>query len=179
MAAAPESAASDKVSVLGPENVAVVINDADPNSVKVGEYYRVARAIPEKNIVHVKIVNAPNKLSLGEFTRLKSEIESQLNSSEQVIVLAWTAPYAVECNSITSALTFGYDADQCKNTCAAGKPSPYFNSASRKPFDDYGIRLTMLLPADQLPIIYRLQMSIATPVPLSFPHLGSIFLVLA
>lgn len=151
VAAGLDSAASARVSILGPENVALVINDADPNSVKVGGYYRVARGIPEKNIVHVSIKDAPRKLSLNEFSRLKWEIETQLNSAEQVILLAWTTPYAVECNSITSALTFGYDAEQCKNTCATGKPSPYFNSASRKPFDDYGFRLTMLLPADSFP----------------------------
>ncbi|MDP3306933.1 TIGR03790 family protein [Methylotenera sp.] len=150
MATGLDRTASANSSVLGPENVALIINDADPNSVKVGEYYRVARGIPAKNIIHVKIPDAPRKLSLSEFTRLKWEIEAQLNSDEQVILLAWTAPYAVECNSITSALTFGYDAEQCKNTCAPGKPSPYFNSASKKPFDDYGIRLAMLLPTDSV-----------------------------
>ncbi|MDP2071665.1 TIGR03790 family protein [Methylotenera sp.] len=150
IAAGFDNGPSSKKSVLGPENVALVINDADANSVKVGEYYRVSRGIPTKNIVHVRIPDAPRKLSLSEFTRLKWEIEAQLNSDEQVILLAWTAPYAVECNSITSALTFGYDAEQCKNTCAPGKPSPYFNSASKKPFDDYGIRLAMLLPTDSV-----------------------------
>lgn len=150
IAAGFDNGPSAKKSVLGPENVALVINDADANSVKVGEYYRVSRGIPTKNIVHVRIPDAPRKLSLSEFTRLKWEIEAQLNSDEQVILLAWTAPYAVECNSITSALTFGYDAEQCKNTCAPGKPSPYFNSASKKPFDDYGIRLAMLLPTDSV-----------------------------
>ncbi|MDZ4141385.1 MAG: TIGR03790 family protein [Methylotenera sp.] len=148
--AATKSVAHANISTLGPENVALVINDADANSVKIGEYYRVARGIPAKNIVHVNIPDAPRKLSLSEFTRLKWEIETQLNPDEQVILLAWTAPYAVECNSITSALTFGYDANQCKNTCAPGKASPYFNSASKKPFDDYGIRLTMLLPTDSI-----------------------------
>jgi uncharacterized protein (TIGR03790 family) len=151
MAAGQEGASPAKSSVLGPDNVALVINDADPNSVKVGEYYQMARGIPKKNIVHVKIPDAPHKLSLSEFTRIKWEIETQLNPAEQVILLSWTTPYAVECNSITYALTFGYDAEQCKNTCATGKPSPYFNSASRKPFDDYGIRLTMLLPTDSFP----------------------------
>jgi len=145
-----EGAVSSKSNALGPENVALVINDADVNSVKIGEYYRVARGIPTKNIVHVKIQDAPRKLTLSEFARLKWEIETQLHSAEQVILLAWTVPYAVECNSITAALTFGYDAEQCKNTCGPGKPSPYFNSTSRKPFDDYGIRLAMLLPSDSL-----------------------------
>lgn len=141
-------AMNHKVSHLGPEHVALVINDADPSSIRAGEYYRTARGIPTENIVHVSIMNAPNKLSLTEFTRLQLDIESQLHSREQVILLAWTAPYAVECNSITAALTLGFDAKQCVNTCAPGKPSPYFDSASRKPFDDLHIRLAMLLPND-------------------------------
>jgi len=148
LAIGAEGAAPAKRNVLGPENVALIINDADANSVKVGEYYRMARGIPIKNIVHVKIPDSPRKLTLSEFSRLKWEIESQLLPAEQVILLAWTAPYAVECNSITAALTFGYDAEQCKNTCAPGKLSPYFNSTSGKPFDDYSIRLAMLLPSD-------------------------------
>ena len=131
---------------IGPDNVAVVINDADPSSVKVAEYYRTARRIPLENIVHVSIKNAPNALSLAEFSQLQLEIERQLNAKEQVILLAWTAPYAVECNSITSALTLGFDAAQCANTCGPGKLSPYFNSVSKKPFDDMHIRLAMLLP---------------------------------
>ena len=35
---------------LGPENLAVVINNADPKSVEVGEYYRLARGIPVQNM---------------------------------------------------------------------------------------------------------------------------------
>lgn len=143
-----DEAVSNKASVMRPENIALVINDADPSSVKAGEYYRVARGIPAKNIVHVKIVGSSHKLSFSEFTRLQWEIKTQLHSAEQVILLAWTAPYAVECNSITAALTFGFDAKQCENTCAPGKLSPYFNSTSKKPFDDFGIRLAMMLPSD-------------------------------
>ena len=138
----------NKASSLGPEQVALVINDADPSSVRVGEYYQSARSIPAKNVVHVTIEKAPNKLSLPEFTKLQLAIESQLNSDEQVILLAWTAPYAVECNSITSALTIGFDAKQCADTCGVGKLSPYFDSASKKPFDDLRIRPAMLLPND-------------------------------
>jgi len=133
---------------LGPENVALVVNDEDPSSVKAAEYYATARHISVQNIVHVSIKNAPNVLSFSEFKRLQLEIESQLNAAEQVILLAWTAPYAVECNSITSALTLGFDASQCVNTCAAGKLSPYYDSKIKKPFDDMHIRLSMLLPND-------------------------------
>ena len=130
------------------ENVALVVNDVDPSSVKAAEYYATARHIPMQNIVHVSIKNAPNVLSFSEFKRLQLEIESKLNAAEQVILLAWTSPYAVECNSITSALTLGFDASQCVNTCAAGKLNPYYDSNSKKPFDDMHIRLAMLLPND-------------------------------
>ncbi len=138
----------NRASTLGPEQVALVINDADPSSVRAGDYYRITRGIPAENVVHVSIKNAPNRLSLAEFNSLKAEIEAQLNAKEQVILLAWTAPYAVECNSITSALTLGFDAKQCADTCGVGQPSPYFDSVSKKPFDDLRIRPSMLLPND-------------------------------
>lgn len=135
---------------IAAENLAVVINDADANSVEVGEYYRVVRKIPIRNMVHVRIPNSPRQLTVAAFTQLKKNIELQLTSQIQAIVLVWTTPYAVECNSITSALTMGYDANQCKNTCGVGRPSPYFDSSSISPADDFGMRLSMLLPIESV-----------------------------
>ena len=131
---------------LQPIHVAVVINDDDAHSVAVGEYYQKARRIPAKNMVHVRIPDSPRQLLRAPFNKLKQQIEAQLNPDIQAIVLAWTAPYAVECNSITSALSLGFDPEQCKNTCAPGKPNPYFNSNSVRPYTDFGIRISMLLP---------------------------------
>ena len=65
----------------------------------------------------------------------------------QGLALAWTQPFAVECNSITSALTLGFQPEQCVQTCAPGKPSPYFNATTVKPFTDLGLRPSMLLAA--------------------------------
>jgi uncharacterized protein (TIGR03790 family) len=130
--------------------VAIVVNDADANSVAVASYYRQARDIPKKNVVHVRILNSPRTLSVAQFNALKQQIESHLGPKIQAIVLVWTAPYAVECNSITAALTLGFDATQCKNTCAPGKPSAYFDSKSRRPYTDFGMRISMLLPTDSI-----------------------------
>jgi uncharacterized protein (TIGR03790 family) len=135
---------------LQAEQVAVVVNDADANSVAVAGYYRQARHIPEKNVVHVRIPGSPRKLGVAEFNALKQQIEAHIGPGIQAIVLVWTAPYAVECNSITAALTLGFDAAQCKHTCAPGKPSPYFNSNSRRPYTDLGIRISILLPTDSV-----------------------------
>ena len=135
---------------LQADQLAVVVNDDEANSVAVANYYRQARHIPEKNIVHVHIPHSPRKLSVAEFSVLKQQIQSHLGPEIQAIVLIWTAPYAVECNSITAALTLGFDAKQCRNTCAPGKPSPYFNSNSRQPYTDLGMRISMLLPTDSV-----------------------------
>ena len=129
-------------------HLAVVINDAEPNSVEVGEYYRQAHAIPVANIVHVNIPNRPRKLSASQFAQLKEYIDGQLKPGIQAVLMVWSAPYAVECNSITSAYTLGYDAAQCAKTCGAGKASTYFNSDAGQPFTQLGMRLSMLLPID-------------------------------
>lgn len=132
---------------LQPENVAVVVNTDQPESVQAGEYYLKVRNIPEDNLVKVSIPGSPRRLSAQYFSQLKQEIDAQLQPRHQIIVMMWTAPYAVECNSITTAMTMGFDPEQCANTCAAAKnPSRYFNSRSLKPFDDMGYRLSMLLP---------------------------------
>ncbi|MFZ5523282.1 MAG: TIGR03790 family protein [Pseudomonadota bacterium] len=138
------------VSGLQAGQLAIVVNDDDANSVAVANYYRQARHIPEKNVVHVRIPDSPRELSVADFNALKRQIEASIEPGIQAIVLVWTAPYAVECNSITSALTLGFDAKQCRNTCAPGKPSPYFNSSSRRPYADLGIRISMLLPTDSV-----------------------------
>ncbi|WP_442907242.1 TIGR03790 family protein [Janthinobacterium sp. LS2A] len=128
--------------------LAVVINDAEPNSIVVGEYYRQAHGIPPANVVHVNIPNRPRKLSMNQFAQLKERIDAQLKPHIQAVLMVWSAPYAVECNSITSAYTLGYDAGQCAKTCDAGKPSTYFNSNVPQPFTQMGMRLSMLLPID-------------------------------
>lgn len=135
---------------LQAKQVAVVVNDEDANSVTVANYYRQARDIPERNVVHVRIPHSPRKIGAAEFNTLKQQIEARIGPTIQAIVLVWTAPYAVECNSITAALTLGFDAKQCRNTCAPGKPSPYFNSNSRRPYADLGMRISMLLPTDSI-----------------------------
>lgn len=135
---------------LSPKQLAIVINDADPNSVAVGAYYRKVRNIPKANVVHVSIPNSPQRLDAAQFSVLKKEIDSQLGEGIQAVLMIWTAPYAVECNSITSAYTLGFDPGQCTRTCDAGRPSKYFNSAASQPYAALGMRLSMLLPTESV-----------------------------
>lgn len=135
---------------LKPEQLAIVINDADPNSVEVGEYYRKRRAIPDQNVVHVRIPGKPQRISPARLRELKEQIDGQLKPGIEAVLMVWTAPYAVDCNSITSAYSLGFDADQCARTCAPGKPSAYFNASSGAPFSTHRIRPSMLLPTESV-----------------------------
>jgi uncharacterized protein (TIGR03790 family) len=137
-------------SQLTADQLGVVINEADPNSVEVGEYYIHARNIPEENVVRVNIPGKPRKIDAEQYAELKAAVEAGLGPHVQAMVLVWTAPYMVACNSITSALTMGFDPAQCRNTCAVGKPSPYYDSKSRQPYSDYRMRLSMLLPTESV-----------------------------
>ena len=71
---------------LQPAQLAVVINDAEPNSVKIGEYYRKRRGIPEANVVHVSIPDKPHEISFERFQELRDEIDSHLGPDIQAVL---------------------------------------------------------------------------------------------
>ncbi len=146
LCAAASVPAPDAAAALAPSQLAIVINDDDPDSVAIGAYYRQRRDIPAANVVRVRIPGKPRSLSPAQFRLLKQDIDSQLGPGIQAVLMVWTAPYAVSCNSITGAYTLGFDGNQCLKPCAAGQPSSYFNSKSGRPFADHGMRPSMLLP---------------------------------
>lgn len=124
----------------------LVINTADPYSVQVGEYYIAARKLAPNQVLRLALPVRP-VISHEEFALLQAAIEAHFGPRTQALALAWTAPYAVECNAITGALALGFDAGLCRQSCAASRLSPYFNSASARPLADHGFRPSMLLAA--------------------------------
>jgi len=140
---------------LRPEHLAVVINEADPSSVEVGAYYVRRRAIPAANVVRVSIPGKPRRISPERLRLLRQEIDGRLGPQVRAVLMVWTAPYAVDCNGLTAAYTLGFDAAQCRNTCAAGKPSPVFNARAGELAGPahpdhlaHGLRLAMQLPTE-------------------------------
>jgi uncharacterized protein (TIGR03790 family) len=133
---------------LSSRDIGLVINTADPYSVEVGEFYIQARKLSPDQVLRVEL---PVKASLTpeEFEHLKAEIDGRFNGSTQALALAWKLPYAVACNSITAAVTMGYDPAPCAETrtCFTTKPSSYFDSRTLKPYSSFGMRLSMLLAA--------------------------------
>ena len=128
-------------------DIGLVINTADPYSVAVGAYYAKRRGLEPEQVLRVSVPLGAS-LALEDFERLRQQIDDHFGPAAQALALAWTAPWAVGCNSITGALAAGFDAALCANSC--GRPSrvsPYFNSPSARPFADHGFRPSMLLAA--------------------------------
>ncbi len=123
----------------------LVINTADPYSVAVGEYYLQKRHIPPEQVLRL-VLPVRNSLSVAEFEKLNASIQAHMGSQVQALTLAWTQPFAVECNGITAAVTLGLvPCVPTQSSCEIRQPSRYFNSASAKPFAELNLRPSMLL----------------------------------
>lgn len=134
-----------QVFALDATQLAVIINANDPLSVQVGEYYAAQRRISFQNIIRIKLPHDKAELTRDEFEEIKRTVDAKTMSTIQAFALAWTTPYRVGCMSITSAFAFGYDPGFCEPGCKPTRPSPYFNSASQRPFTKFGIRPTIAI----------------------------------
>ena len=130
---------------IGPATLAIVINDADPLSRRIGAYYAQRRQVPETNLIHVSFTPNRAVMRRGEFEQVMASVSAQVSPSIQAYALAWTLPYRVNCMSITTAFAAGYDEAFCAKGCKATRSSPYFDSDSRTPYTDFGWRPAMLL----------------------------------
>jgi uncharacterized protein (TIGR03790 family) len=146
--------ASDDIQVLLPgyrlqaEQLAIIINQNDPLSVQIGEYYQKARGIPRKNVLRVQFRAGRPQMIEKEFRRIKEAIDNSVPASVQAFALTWAAPYRVGCMSITSAFAFGFDKSWCsKRRCAPTRRNPYFNRPGSAPHSEFGIRPTISIAA--------------------------------
>jgi uncharacterized protein (TIGR03790 family) len=131
-------------------DIGLVINTADPYSVEVGEFYlRIRKLVPEQ----VLRVELPLRATLtpDEFNAFNRRLTGYFGTKVQGLALAWSQPYAVNCNSITGALALGYDDELCLHSCSAPlRRSPYFNAPTKRPFTDLGVRPAMLVAASDV-----------------------------
>jgi uncharacterized protein (TIGR03790 family) len=146
-----------------PQNLAVIVNTSDPQSVAVGARYQQARGIPEQNMFEVSFT-AGNSLDSDSFTALKTAIDGDAGANIQAYALTWTFPFIVQdangCQmSITSAFAFGYDEQWCvpgSSQCGVTQQSPYYYSGSTAPYTDLGIRPAMMLAGTSTQDVYDL-----------------------
>lgn len=130
---------------LGPEQLAVIVNDADASSIEVGAYYAKERGLPPSQVVHVSFPSGLDSLDVDTFGRIRAEVEAQVAPQIQAFALAWTHPFRVGCMSISSAFALGFDPAYCATGCVPTKRSIYYNTASATPYATYHVRPTMML----------------------------------
>jgi uncharacterized protein (TIGR03790 family) len=130
------------------EELAVVVNDDDPLSLRIGEYYIQARGIPEENLLHVSFPLGKTNMHPKHFTRLRQELLHKTPAHIQAYAITWIAPYRVNCMSITSALAFGYDTAWCsKRKCASTRFNPYYDYDGTTPYTDLSVRPSISIAA--------------------------------
>jgi uncharacterized protein (TIGR03790 family) len=143
------------------DEIAVLINDNDPQSVDVANYYQKKRNIPDQNMIHLNFnqnklypgFTANSGIDPGEFARLKEQVDAASGSQIQAYVITWSKPFRISYfnyyatnYSITSAFTFGIDQNYLQiRSCSSMPSNSYYNSNSSKPYTDFNIRPTMML----------------------------------
>ena len=132
---------------LTADQLGVIVNDDDPDSVAIAAYYSEKRGIPAANLIHVRFKPGRSTLAREEFVNIKRRVDRLTPKSIQAYALTWAQPYRVDCMSITSAFALGFDPAYCASDCKPTQPSPYFNSGVPRPFDAFRIRPTMSLAA--------------------------------
>ncbi len=132
---------------IGPTELAVIVNERDPLSQHIAAYYQKRRGIPKQNVIRIAFKPGRSSLSPAEFARLKAEVDTKTPASVQAYALTWASPFRVGCMSITTAFAAGFDPAFCASGCQLTKRSPYFNSESKRPFQDFGLRPTMSIAA--------------------------------
>ncbi|MBK1645285.1 TIGR03790 family protein [Thiocapsa imhoffii] len=135
---------------LGPEDLAVIINDLDPTSQQIADYFVKRRNIPSQNLIHIRFKPGDPVMDLKTFERIDRSVRAATPAGVQAYVLTWTLPYRVGCMSMTSAFAAGYDEAFCATGCRPTRASAYFASGSDRPYTDFGIRPTIALAGETL-----------------------------
>jgi uncharacterized protein (TIGR03790 family) len=129
--------------------LAVVVNDRNPLSVRIGEYYMKVRKLPRENLLHLAFDPQAKALRVDQFKKLRKTLVEKTPPHIQAYALTWHMPYRVGCMSITSAITFGFDKRWCsKQRCATTRHSPYFNYTGANPVKDLSLRPAMAIAAE-------------------------------
>jgi len=68
---------------LGADQLGVIVNDDDPDSVAIAAYYREKRGIPAANLIHVRFKPGRSTLAREEFVNLKRLVDRKTPQNVQ------------------------------------------------------------------------------------------------
>ncbi|MCK5829566.1 MAG: TIGR03790 family protein [Methylococcales bacterium] len=123
----------------------IIVNDFDPISIQIANYYQQQRKIPTQNIIRISFNPMFQVLPVADFQHIKKQVDKLTPPHVQAYALTWSVPFRVGCMSITTAFAAGFNEKFCATGCNKTFPSPYFNTKSRQPYTDFKWRPTMAL----------------------------------
>lgn len=138
-------------SKLTGENVLVLYKTTDRLSKKIAEYYAKKRHVPASQVIGVDIIGHPKIINRQKFEAIQQHISKHLKKNIKVLLMTWDAPYRVDCMSITSAFTLGFNVKYCSHTsmlskgCHPTAMSPYFNASAEKLWQQDDLQLSIML----------------------------------
>ncbi len=131
-------------------DLAVVVNDSDSLSTSIGAYYAQRRQVPKNQVLHVRFPPGTDVMPREVFAAVRHEMQAQMPTGVEALLLTWMRPWRVDCMSITTAFAFGFDEAFCAEGCRTTRPSNYYNVNSHTPWEEFQMRPTMSLAANSL-----------------------------
>jgi uncharacterized protein (TIGR03790 family) len=147
LSAGPAAAPAGAEAPIGPAELGVVYNAREPASRRIAEYYAERRGIPAQNVTAVSFPQRARVLDPEAFAGMKAQVDAALPEHVQALALTWSSAYRVGCMSVTTAFAAGFDRGFCSRPCAETRESPLYRADTHRPWDDFGWRPAMLLPA--------------------------------
>jgi uncharacterized protein (TIGR03790 family) len=133
------------------QNLAIIINDNDPYSTEIGSLYVKERSIPPDQVIHISLPIGVSEIPLSKFRWILRDVRQRTPQHIQAYALAWTSPYRVGCQSITSAFAYGIEPGLCQSSCKSTRLNPYYARGDvYQPWDQLKLRPTMLLASSDI-----------------------------
>ena len=131
---------------FGPEQLGIVVNSDDPLSAQIAEDYAAAHGVPADHVVTLSLGTSTD-LSAEAFAPAWATMNAALPEEVQALLLTFTQPYRVGCMGAAAAFGLGFDPVYCQDgpPCRTTAPSPYFGVETATPWQDLGVRPTMML----------------------------------
>jgi uncharacterized protein (TIGR03790 family) len=129
----------------------IVVNTDDPLSAEIAAAYAAAHGVPAENVVSFSL-GTYTDLTEEYFAVVQEQLNAQLPEQVQALLLTFNAPYRVSCMGAAAAFGLGFDARYCQDgpPCRTTAPSAYFEQETATPWQDLGVRPTMMLSAPTL-----------------------------
>jgi uncharacterized protein (TIGR03790 family) len=130
------------------DDVGVIVNDNSPVSIEIGEYFKLARNIPELNMIHIQTLT-DEVIDTIEFRNIQYQIKNYILDNDLVdklnyLVTTKGVPFDIavdscqipthssvsDCSSVESELTLLFSSDSTKIIKRGTAYNPYFKDTT-------------------------------------------------